>query len=169
MPGDVIASINAGGNDFNDSIYTILDPVRTAAVAAQVRANIAEMIRLLRERYEGPAAGKSVLVMVHNLHDPTDGTGRIPAGFDDGFCGTIQHPLFTDGLRAQALANLGTMNVEIAAAAADGGAVLVDVHSGFMGHGMNGGSERWLSGDCTHPTDDGHHHLRRIAWEAISP
>lgn len=169
VPGDVIVSINAGGNDFNDSIATILDPTRTAAVAARVKGNILEMIRLLRDRYEDPAAGKELLVMVHNLHDPTDGTGRIPAGFSDGFCSTLRSPLLTDGLRSMAIANLETMNGEIAAAAGDGNAVLVDVHSGFLGHGMNGGDARWLSGDCTHPTDEGHHHLRRIAWETISP
>ncbi len=168
VPGDVVVSINAGGNDFNDSIATILDGGRTAAVAARVRENILEMIRLLRDRYEDEAAGKRVLVMVHNLHDPTDGAGRIPPEFDEGFCGTIQHPLLTDGLRSAALDNLATMNAEYVRAASEGDAVLVDVHAGFMGHGMNGGAERWLSGDCTHPTDEGHHQLRRLAWESIA-
>jgi len=168
VPGDVLVSINVGGNDFNDDIRIIIDPTSTAAVTAQLRSNLAEMFSLLRERYEDSAAGKVVTFLVDDVQDPTDGMGTIPPTFDDDFCGTINNPLFIPALRDQALANLATLNAGIAEEVTTQNGVLVGFHDGFIGHGMNATTDRWLSNDCTHPNDTGHDALRRIVWESLT-
>jgi lysophospholipase L1-like esterase len=169
VDGDVVVMIHAGGNDFNDSILTIISATETARVAAQVRANVIEMMRLLRERYADEAAGKEIVFLVDNIHDPTDGMGTVPSEFREGFCATIRDPRFIPALRMAALENLATMNAAIAeAVAADPDAHLVDFHAGFLGHGMNSGADRYVSDDCVHPTDEGHSHLRALAWQVLT-
>jgi lysophospholipase L1-like esterase len=166
--GDTLVLISVGGNDFNDSIQTILSPQATAQAAARLRTNLADIVERLRGKYDD-GAGRRAVFAIDNIHDPTDGLGTIPPQFTDGFCGTIQNPLFTPQLRQQALVNLATMNTEIAAEVAELGAALVDVHASFLGHGMNGaGADKWLAGDCAHPTSDGHHHLREAVWNALT-
>lgn len=160
--------INVGGNDVNDSVLTLIDATRAAAVATELRANLREMFSILRGRYDHPSSGQNLVVLVDDIYDPTDGTGRIPTTFRDGFCGTLQNPLFTDALRATALANLAMINAAIAAEVAAQGGVLVRQSDAFLGHGMNSGSARWLSGDCTHPMDIGHDGMRREIWEALT-
>lgn len=167
VSGDVLVLINVGGNDFNDDFTTIIDPTATAAASAELRANLAEMFRLLRERYEDPAAGKRVVFFVDDLYDPTDGTGRIPASFTDGFCSALQRPL-PDSIRMQAITNLATLNAGTAEEVAELGGWLIPIHDEYLGHGMNAGAERWLDGDCAHPMNVGHHAIRRAMWEALT-
>lgn len=167
VPGDVLVLINVGGNDFNDSILNIIDPGRTAAVSAEIRSNLAEMFRLLRERYENEGAGKRVVFLVDDLYDPTDGMGSIPPQFDDGFCEQLQNPLFVGTIRDTALMNLATLNAGTAEEVAAQGGHLVPVHDAFLGHGMNATTDRWLDGDCTHPTNGGHDAIRREMWAVL--
>lgn len=168
VPGDVLVLINVGGNDFNDSVATMISTPVTQARAAELRANLAEIIALLRERYDDPAAGKRVEFLVDNIHDSTDGLGTVPPQFDDGFCGTIQNPIFTPDLRALALSNLALMNDAVAAEAAAQEVELVDIQAAFIGHGMNSGDERFIDGDCAHPTAQGHDLIRRLSWEILT-
>jgi lysophospholipase L1-like esterase len=107
VTGDVLVLVNVGGNDFNDSVQTMIDANATAQAAQRLRENLADIASRLRTRYED-TAGEHVVIVMNTIHDPTDGTGTIPPQYDDGFCGTIQNPLFTPQLRMQALANLGT-------------------------------------------------------------
>ena len=168
VDGDVLVSLTCGGNDFNDDVMTIILRTATDAAAARLQANDREMFRLLRERYEDPAAGHAVVFLVTNVHDPTGGTGAIPAGFSDGFCATINDPRLVP-LRSVAIANLGAYNDAIAAVTAELGGFLVDNHGVFLDHGMNApGAERWLSDDCVHPTNEGHHQLRREEWFVLT-
>jgi hypothetical protein len=38
---------------------------------------------------------------------------------------------------------------------------VADNHAVFLAHGMNAtGADRWLSNDCAHPNDAGHHAIR---------
>jgi len=168
VDGDVLVLVNVGGNDFNDSVQTMIFPAQAEATAADLRANLAEIIGLFRERYEDHAAGEAVVFLVDNIHDPTDGTGDVPAQFDDGLCEMIHNPMFTDGLRATALENLGVMNDAIAAEVTLQDVELVDIHAALLGHGMTSGSERQIDGDCVHPTSGGHDLLRAAAWEALT-
>jgi lysophospholipase L1-like esterase len=162
VDGDVLVLVNVGGNDFNDSVQTMLFPAQTEAAAAALRSNLAAIIEAFRDQYD------SVVFLVDNIHDPTDGTGDVPEQFDEGFCSMIHNPMFTEGLRATALENLGTMNEAIAAEVEAQGESLVDIHAAFQGHGMNSGSERRIDGDCTHPTSEGHSLIRAAAWQVLT-
>jgi lysophospholipase L1-like esterase len=165
VPGDVLVLINVGGNDFNDSIGVMINSSATATAAAELRANLADIVEMLRARYDRPAEGKQAVFLIDTIHDPTDGMGTVPPEYGNGFCETIQNPLFTPALRAQALTNLATMNDAITGEAAAQGATLVDVHAAFLGHGMHSGSARLIDTDCAHPTTAGHDHLRRVIWD----
>ena len=167
VDGDVLVSLTCGGNDFNDDITTIILRAATEAAAARLQGNYREIFRLLRERYEDAAAGHVVVFLVTNVHDPTGGTGAIPPGFDAGFCATINNPRLVP-LRAVAIGNLAVYNTAIADVVAELAGWLVDNHAVFFDHGMNAGAERWLSDDCVHPTDEGHHQLRREEWFVLT-
>jgi lysophospholipase L1-like esterase len=166
VDGDVLVLVNVGGNDFNDNVTTMASAQLTAQAAATLRANLADIVATLRARYEDVAAGKRVVFAIDNIHDPTDGTGAVPAQYHDGFCATLANPQLAP-LRPQAIANLATMNAAIADEVAVQRATLVDVHAAFMTHGMNG-TDVWISDDCAHPTNDGHHHLRDAVWLALT-
>jgi len=167
--GDVFVTLTCGGNDFNDDIYTMISATKTAQAASKLKENYREIARLLREQYEDAGAGKVVVFQMTNITDPTAGTGRIPPGFNDGFCETINNPIITDSLRQMMLGNLDTMNQAIAEITAEVGGYLVDSHAMLMDHGMNApGDERWLDGDCVHPTNEGHHQLRREEWDVLT-
>ena len=73
-----------------------------------------------------------------------------------------------DAIRMQALTNLATLNAGTADEVAALGGWLVPIYEEFLGHGMNGGGERWLDGDCAHPMDVGHHAIRLAMWEVLT-
>jgi lysophospholipase L1-like esterase len=168
VDGDVLLTISAGGNDFNDNVLVMVSPQLAAQVAANLRSNLATMIALVRDRYEDPALGKEVFVVLQTIHDPTGGTGSVPLVFDDGFCEVLRNPLLQP-VAPLALDNLELVNEAIRAEAADQGAFLSDNHQLFLDHGMNApGAQRWLSGDCAHPTSEGHHQIRREMWGVLT-
>ena len=165
--GDVLVTISAGGNDFNDSIWTMVTPALTEAAAATVRANLAEMVVILRDRYED--SDTELFIVFLDIQDPTDGEAAIPPEFDDGFCEALQNPAFTL-VGETVLANLGIMNTAIADEATASGAMLAGYYDHFQGHGMNADppGDRWMSDDCAHPMDIGHHQLRVLIWELLT-
>jgi lysophospholipase L1-like esterase len=167
VAGDTLILINVGGNDFNDEIAVMLDPSLAAERAAVLRTNLADIAMRLRGKFERPSEGWHALFVLDTIHDPTDDLGTIPAQFDEGFCGTIQNPLFTPELRMTALANLALFNQSIADEAAAQSAYLYDMHGHYIGHGMNGGAARWMSEDCAHPTTEGHTQMRDAIWTLL--
>jgi lysophospholipase L1-like esterase len=164
---DTVVTVSAGGNDFNDDLATILNPGTTDAVAARVAMNITEVLRNLRGRYHDPARGRVLVVLWNNVHDSTDDTGRVPPMFRDGFCRTIQNPLFLDFLRRTALDNLARFNARLTEAVRANGGFVVDSYRVFQGHGMNS-PDRWIDNDCVHLTNTGHHELRREVWRTFT-
>jgi len=166
VPGDVLVLINVGGNDFNDDVQTMVVTTVTLQRADAMRANLAEMFRLLRERYSDPGAGKEVVFLVNTLYDPTDGTTDVPAEFDDGFCSTIHGiPL---AVRGVALDNFHLFNGELESEIDAQAGYRVDLLDAFEGHGMNAGADRLIDGDCAHPTALGHDLIRRTAWHVLT-
>ncbi len=166
--GDVLLTISAGGNDFNDSIWTMVTPALATAAADNLALNLTQMISLVRARYEVPAQGIEVIPVLINIQDPTGGTMSIPAQYEDGFCETIQHPAH-QAVGGLVLSNLATMNDAIESAAPAQGGQVADMHAAFLDHGMNAsGADKWLSDDCAHPNDEGHHQLRREIWGTVS-
>ncbi len=154
--GNVVVTISAGGNDFNDSIWTMLSEDLTMSAATEVRENLASMITILRASYGDP------WIWLLNVQDPTDGVGTIPSGYDEGFCEKIAEygALFGDVV----IANLGLLNQQIALEADEQGVGLADYHDWFLGHGLNS-DDGWMSDDCAHPTSEGHHQMRRLIWQ----
>ncbi len=166
--GDVLLVISAGGNDFNDSVWTMVTPALASAAADTLASNLTQMISEVRARYEDPAAGHEVIVVLFTIHDPTGGTCSIPAQFDEGFCETLQNPYF-QAAGFLVMDNLGLMNQAVSDTAAASGALVADLHQVFFDHGMNAaGSDRWLDDDCAHPNDTGHHQVRREVWGVIT-
>jgi len=167
--GDVLVSLTCGGNDFNNDINIMLFRAQTETAAATLQDNYREIAKLIRQKYENIPAGKKVVFLVTNVTDPTGGTGNVPSQYNDGFCKTIHNPLFTPQLRTQAIGNLAFFNDKIAEVTAEIGGHLVDSHGVYLNHGMNAsGSDRWLDIDCVHPTDEGHHQLRREEWFVLT-
>ncbi len=164
--GDVLVTISAGGNDFNDSIWTMVTPFMAEAAAAELEQNLDLMLSEISARYA--VGGKQVHAVLLNIHDPTGGTGSIPEQFDQGFCETLQSPYF-QAAGGLVLNNLDTMNGAIASSAAAHGGQVADLHAAFLDHGMNeSGSLRWIDDDCAHPTDAGHHETRREIWGVLT-
>jgi len=164
--GDVLVTISAGGNDFNDSIWTMVTPFMAQAAADELEQNLGSMLSEIRARYE--VGGKRVHVVLLNIHDPSGGTCTIPAQFDEGFCETLQSPYF-QAAGGLVLTNLDTMNAAIAAAAAAHDGHVADLHAVYLDHGMNeSGNDRWIDDDCAHPTNTGHHEARREIWGVLT-
>jgi hypothetical protein len=164
--GDVLVTISAGGNDFNDSIWTMVTPIMAEAAAAELEQNLGLMLSEISARYA--VGGKQVHAVLLTIHDPTGGTGSIPGQFDEGFCETLQSPYF-QAAGGLVLSNLDTMNGAIASAAAAQGGQVADLHAVYLDHGMNeSGNDRWIDDDCAHPTDVGHHEARREIWGVLT-
>jgi len=166
IDGDVLVLLTCGGNDFNDDWINMALQPATRVIAATLQSNYREIFRILRDRYERPALGHHVVFLVTNVHDPTGGTGSVPATFDDGFCGTIHN--FPAFVTRMAINNLTIFNDAIAEVTDELGGYLVDNHDVFLEHGMNAGADRWIDGDCVHPTNEGHHQLRRRYWQVLT-
>jgi lysophospholipase L1-like esterase len=162
VDGDVLVLINVGGNDFNDEVAVMISPELTAQAAAELRGNLADIVGQLRGKY-----GDRAIFLIDDIHDPTDGTGSVPAGFDEGFCATLSNPVLQPAAGV-ALDNLATFNAAIAAEAAAQAAHLVPLHDHFLGHGMNApAGQRWISDDCAHPTSEGHGRLADLVGSIL--
>ncbi len=157
ISGTVLVTISAGGNDFNDDLWTMADEHATRAVAEEVRANLAAMVAHLEAQYPD----QDLRIGLLDIQDPTDGLGTIPSNYSEGFCEALLEWGWLIG--PTAVANLAILNDAIAQEAAAQGATLIGYHDHFAGHGLNS-SDGWMSDDCAHPTSLGHHELRRLIW-----
>lgn len=163
VAGDVLVLFNVGGNDFKNRPNAMINEVEARALAREIRANIAEIYRLLKGRYA--VAGKAAIFLQDNIHDPSDGVGTIPLSFMDGFCKALHLAVL---FKMQVLANLALLNGEIAAEVRAQGGHLADIHGAFLGHGMNGGAARFLDNDCVHPLNAGHDLIRKVGWQVLT-
>jgi hypothetical protein len=118
-----------------------------------------------------------VHIAILNIYDLTYDTGLIS---DDepviNLCASVRAlgPVIGEKL----VDSLAVVNDDLAAFAADKGAMLIDVHEHFLGHGFNYEDETlpqydpddptlWYQYDCLHPTDRGHHEIRRVIWKRL--
>jgi lysophospholipase L1-like esterase len=172
--GNTLVVISSGGNDFNDDLLAMVDPVKSAAVAQTALANLGKVAARFANKTAYPG---QVTVVMLNVHDPTDGTGNVPlmAGLT-GFCTTIQKIGLLVG--PIAVANLVSFDQTLAGAAASPGWALVDNHQAFLGHGFHYNDPAsphyqaadptlWFHIDCVHGNDRGHHELRRLIWRRL--
>ena len=168
--GNTLVLISAGGNDFNENMTTMLLPLQAALAAS---ANLGQIAAHFNDKLRFP--GTSTLVML-NVHDPTDGAGKIPniKGLG-GFCKTILKFGLVGGI---VVTNLGLFNGHLATAASTNKMLLVDNHKAFLGHGFNFADKTnvhyvakdpslWFHTDCAHGNNRGHHELRKLIWSKL--
>lgn len=165
--GDVLVTIYIGGNDFKADIQNMIMTYKTEAVAKKIQDNIKAVVQKLKDRYENKNAGKNIVFLIANLHEPTDGTGKIPSEYNQSFCKTINDPLM-GAVRQTVMSNINLLNQRFAEVIAEVGGYLVDSRAVFLSHGMNAGNDRWIDTDCVHPIDIGHNGLRKQAWFVLT-
>lgn len=156
---DLIAllfSYAAGGGDVEESLVAFASDVR----------------RLLAVVDDPAFFTRRPALVVVNLPDPTDGTGRIdPALFGGQPVADLLPPEVF-------LRFLGAANDALRAETERCGGVLVDAHAHFLGHGFESHDllgphfdaadpTRWLQG-LTEPGLRGAHELRRLLWRALA-
>jgi len=105
------------------------------------------------------------------LLDPLAGSTRpgptlseARAGLTSGFCGTIQR---LQGFGRLALPNLDAFNQAIVDVLTRNRMFVADNHDSFMGHGV-GQPGTWMTNDCAHPNQEGHHQIRRSVWQVVT-
>ena len=173
--GNTLVVVSAGGNDFNDNLLTMVDPLKAQAMAQQATANIKKMIDHFRDKALFP--GQLTFVML-DVFDPTDGTGNVPPlpNLTD-FCVTIQKLGFLVG--PIAVQNLAAFDQTYATFAAQQGVLLGGIHAAFLGHGYHHNDPAsphyvptdptlWFHTDCAHGNDRGHHEIRRVIWKVLT-
>lgn len=174
--GLTLVLISAGGNDFNDNILTMINPVQASAMAKQGAANLGQVVARFSNKLLFP--GGAVILLL-KVHDPTDGTGTVPAKKGlQGFCSVIQKLGIFVG--PTAIKNLALFNQQLAGSVGKASNVtVVDNQAAFLGHGFHHDDPKnkyyqakdptlWFHNDCTHGNDRGHHELRRLFWSKIS-
>jgi hypothetical protein len=172
--GNTLVVVSAGGNDFNDNVMTMADPIKAQAAAQQATANLKKMIDHFQDKAHFP--GELTFVML-DVYDPTDGTGTVPGVGLSGFCATIQKwGLLIGPLVVQ---NLVAFDQTYATFAATSKVTLASIHTAFLGHGFHFNDPSsphydvtdptlWFHTDCAHGNDRGHHEIRRLIWKALT-
>lgn len=173
--GHTLVVISAGGNDSNDNILTMVDPLKADAAAATAVANLSQVVAYFRQPLRFPGG---VTIALLTVHDPTDGTGNVPPlGGLTGFCSTLLSPVGVL-LGPLAIGNLGRFNAALTGFAQQQGLVLIGNHDAFLGHGYHHAETNsahyhpqdptlWFHNDCAHLNDRGHHEVRRLLWQAL--
>ena len=168
--GNTLVVMSAGGNDFNESVATMLMP---AAIAQKATGNLKQIAAHFANTAKFP--GTVTLVML-NIYDPTDGMGNIPnKGGLSGFCKTILKFGLVGGL---VVTNLALFNGELAKFATANKVLLADQHKRFLGHGFHHADPKnkhynatdpslWFYKDCAHANNRGHHEVRTLIWSKL--
>ncbi|HVE90593.1 MAG TPA: GDSL-type esterase/lipase family protein [Burkholderiaceae bacterium] len=143
-----IITLTVGGNDMLSVVCSA--PSAANGIAAAIE-KIADAYEALVSRIR--AAAQEALLILNTVYDPSDGTGRL-TGTNERL--PIEHlPIFNDRVRG--------------VAAATHGAVLADVHSHFLGHGMTApaGSRWYWTESIIEPGITGASEIRRLWVDAL--
>jgi hypothetical protein len=143
-----IITLTVGGNDMLGVVWSAASATNRIAAAIEHIADSYEAL-VFRIRATAPEA----LLILNTVYDPSDGTGRLP-GTNERL--PIEHlPIFNDRVRA--------------VAAATHGAVLADVHSHFLGHGITApaGSRWYWAESIIEPGLTGASEIRRLWLDAL--
>lgn len=147
----VLVTLTVGTNDL---LHATLSRPSPALMKAKARDIIGATDALV-ERIAAIVPGARLLLTT--LCDPTDGTGHAPGVLEDD-----EQPLPVEQIAA--------LNAALAALAVrTRGAVLVDAHAAFLGHGVTAPEdERWYwRRSPIEPALTGASELRRVWWEAV--
>lgn len=172
--GNTLVVVSAGGNDLINNATSLLDATKTKQVAQTIIDNIKTALAVFADKTKFPG---QVFVLAMNVYEMTDGQGTMPA----------DEPVIAVCKQLQALGpvvggtmvkNFGVFNDTLAAAYAQQGLLLIDVHQAFLGHGFNyedtanphyhaDDPTLWLQYDCIHPNQAGHDGIRRLIWRRL--
>ncbi len=162
LDGPVLVTITIGGNDVQAALAKIL----TSGDDSLNRADFAEFLeeslgKLFTKDRFGP--GVEVTVLMTNIYDPSDGTGKFT--FASGTkCGGALGIWPASRPTAELLVPWQKVMTDVAAK--HPGTVVLDLHGKFAGHGVPG-AETWFVKDCIHPNAAGHDAIRDLFWDAI--
>ncbi len=148
--GPTLITLTVGGND----LIALLS--HGSRDLTEVLARIESIVRFLEGYYPNST------VLLGNVYDPSDGTGRVQSG----------HERFAAGLPV-----LGQLNSHLRELAQTTRVRLIDIHGHFLGHGMrcsDPGYAHYRPNDPTgwicfdiEPNLRGSSEIRRLFWEAL--
>ena len=167
LEGPVLVVGSIGGTDVLAGLTNVLfgDTAKAKAdVEAYVKGFGAAMGELTKPDRFG--AGVKVDVLITNIFDPSDGTGRFRFTPEDRKC-TGSFQLWPEGQATEpALVEWNTaMSTE---AAKYPGVALLDLKALYKGHDVNQPAEsNWFYKDCIHPNTAGHNGIRGLFWKGI--
>ncbi len=146
--GLVIATI--GGNDAQAALFPGAD---VDGILSRALDNIDRWVGGLRNgtRFTG-----NVEVLITNIYEPSDGTGKTSSCFFG-----IDY--------SDLLGKLDGYNEDLGAWAQAERVGIADLNGHFRGHGFveGRGTDLWFESDCIHPNDTGHHEIRRLLFAAL--
>ncbi len=156
VEGPTLVVGTIGGNDVTNALFGL------EGKKEQIAQNVDTIASFFldEERFVDGA-----MVYLTNVYEPTDGIGQAQGCFFNLDLSVIQDDFDDLNARTRELAQAS-------------GWAWIDLHGHFLGHGHNHDDETgpfydaadptlWLSRDCIHPNDRGHHELRRLFLSAI--
>lgn len=167
LEGPVLVVGTIGGNDLLSGLTNVVFGNTEKAKAdldAYVSGFGAAMAELTKPDRFG--AGVKVDVLITNIFDPSDGTGRFRFTPEDRKCaGAFQ--LWPEGQPTEP--SLVQWNSAMTTEAAKyPGVALLDLKAIYKGHDVNQPAEtNWFYKDCIHPNSAGHHAIRTLFWKGI--
>jgi lysophospholipase L1-like esterase len=167
LEGPVLVVGTIGGNDLLSGLSNVVfgntEKAKTD-LDAYVSGFGAAMAELTKPDRFG--AGVKVDVLITNIFDPSDGTGRFRFTPEDRKC-TGAFQLWPEGQPTEP--TLVEWNSAMTAEAAKyRGVALLDLKALYKGHDVNQAAENnWFYKDCIHPNSAGHHGIRTLFWKGI--
>jgi lysophospholipase L1-like esterase len=158
-PGDVLVTITIGGNDLNfhaGDAVTGLDAPDKQKFTANLKTLLDELTT------PGRLGAGKVIIVEANIYDASDGQGNWQTGG-----GAACPPYNVPGSQDVGVFAAWNQIISNGIGATGGIDRLLDLHALFAGHGFNG-QDSWYFTDCIHPSQKGHHQLRREAWRLIT-
>ncbi len=167
LAGPVLVVGTIGGNDILAGLTNVLfgDTAKAKAdIEAYTKGFGVAMAELTRADRFG--AGVKVDVLITNIFDPSDGTGRFRFTPEDRKC-TGAFQLWPEGQATEPA--LQEWNTAMTAEAAKyPGVTLLDLKGLYKGHDVNQPAEQnWFYKDCIHPNTPGHNGIRSLFWKGI--
>lgn len=167
LEGPVLVVGSIGGNDVLAGLQNVLfgDTAKAQAdIEAYAKGFGAAMEELTKEGRFG--AGVKVDVLMTNIFDPSDGTGRFRFTPENRKC-TGSFSLWPEGQPTEPA--LVQWNAAMTAEAAKyPGVKLLDLKALYKGHDVNQPAEaNWFYKDCIHPNTPGHEGIRGLFWKGI--
>lgn len=168
LEGPVLVVGSIGGNDLLGGLTNVLFG-DTAKAKADLDAYISGFGAAMSELTAPDRFGKGVKVdvLITNIFDPSDGTGRFRFTPENRKCdGSFQ--LWPEGQPTEA--TLVDWNSAMTAEAAKyPGVALLDLKAIYKGHDVNQAADQnWFYKDCIHPNTAGHNAIRGLFWKGIA-